>query len=86
MTIKSSSSLRNDYDNMVQLAKKEPVYITRNGEGEMVFISQELFEAREAELTLFEKLLTTEREMLAGAKTYTVDEVECELEDLYGEM
>ncbi len=86
MTIKPSSALRNDYDNMVQLAKKEPVYITRNGEGEMVFISQELFEAREAELTLLEKLLTAEREMLAGSATCTVDEISHELEDLYDEI
>ena len=36
--IKSSSALRNDYDNLVKLSheQQEPIYITRNGEGEMV--------------------------------------------------
>lgn len=39
MLIKPSASLRNDYDKIVSLSKteQEPVCITRNGEGEMVF-------------------------------------------------
>lgn len=39
MLIKSSTALRNEYDKIVGLSKmqQEPVYITRNGEGEMVF-------------------------------------------------
>ena len=39
MLIKSSTALRNEYDKIVGLSKmqQEPVYITRNGEGELVF-------------------------------------------------
>ena len=52
MMIKSATALRNDYDGMVQLSKskQEPIFLTRNGEGEMVFLPIELWEKREAEL------------------------------------
>ena len=58
MMIKSATALRNDYDKVVRLSKEkqEPIYITRNGEGEMVFLPQELWEKREAEL-VFEACL-----------------------------
>lgn len=86
MLIKSSSTLRNDYDTTAKLAKEQPVYITRNGEGEMVFVSQELYEKREMDLTLLEKLLATERNRLAGAPTYSLDEIEADLEAVYAEV
>ncbi len=86
MLIKSSSALRNDYDSIANLAKEEPVYITRNGEGEMVFVSQELYERREAEITLLEKLLAAERNRLAGAPTYSLDAVAQELGEIYAEV
>lgn len=85
MLIKSSSVLRNDYDSLVKLShdRGEPIYITRNGEGEMVFIPIEAYEKREAELILMEKLLSAERNRLAGAKTYSTDNLRSELGELY---
>ena len=85
MLIKSSTTLRNEYDKIVGLSKarQEPVYITRNGEGEMVFLPIEAYERREAELTLLEKLLMTEQNRLDGAPTYPLDAVAAELEDIY---
>ena len=73
MLIKSSTALRNEYDNLVKLAKEngEPIYITRNGEGEMVFLPIEDYEKREAELKLLEKLLSAERNRIAGSPTYS---------------
>ena len=55
MMIRSATALRNDYDGMVKLSteKQEPIYLTRNGDGEMVFLPIELWEKRQAELELF---------------------------------
>ena len=62
MMIKSATALRNDYDGMVHLSKskQEPIFLTRNGEGEMVFLPIELWEKREAELNLLAELLRRE--------------------------
>lgn len=78
MVIKSATALRNDYDGMVRLSKQrqEPIFLTRNGEGEMVFLPLELWEKREAELSLLAELLNRERNALAGAKTSTQDDME----------
>ena len=52
MMIRSATALRNDYDGMVKLSieKQEPIFLTRNGDGEMVFLPIELWEKRQAEL------------------------------------
>ena len=74
MVIKSATALRNDYDKMVQLSKErqEPIYLTRNGEGEMVFLPLELWEKREAELNLLTELLHRESSRNEGAQTFTM--------------
>ena len=46
MMIRPATALRNNYDSMVKLSteKQEPIYLTRNGEGEMVFLPIDLWE------------------------------------------
>jgi prevent-host-death family protein len=67
--------LRNDYNTIAKLAheKEEPVYITRNGEGDIVVMSIEAFERREAMLDLREKLLFAEQQRLSGEATISLD-------------
>ena len=87
MMIRSATSLRNDYDGMVRLSKEkqEPIYLTRNGEGEMVFLPIDLWDTREAELSLLAELLRREQNRLAGSKTYSAEEIRADVEELLRE-
>lgn len=77
MIIKSATALRSEYDKLVQLSKEkqEPIFLTRNGEGEMVFLPIDLWEKREKELDLLAELLRRERNRLAGAQAVPAEEL-----------
>ena len=87
MMIRSSTALRSNYDDMVKLSreKQEPIFLTRNGAGEMVFLPIELWEKREAELNLLAELLRREQNRIEGAKTYSPDEMESLTEEILNE-
>ena len=87
MMFRSATALQNDYDGMVKLSaeKQEPIYLTRNGDGEMVFLPIELWEKRQAELELFAEVLRRKQNKLAGAKTYSASELCADVEDVLRE-
>lgn len=87
MEIRSATALRNDYDGMVRLSKEKqsPIFLTRNGDGEMVFLPIELWEKREAELNLLAEMLRRERSMLSGSRTASMNQMAAMMEEILGE-
>ena len=71
--IKSISSLRNRTGEISALARKknEPIYLTKNGEGELVVMSIDHYEQIKARAELFEKLSVAQTQSAAGKKGIT---------------
>lgn len=75
--IKPSAAIRNNYNEISQLCKEtgEPVYLTKNGEGDIVVMDIKAFSKRESMLKLREMLVEAEESRIRGDKSYTIDEV-----------
>jgi PHD/YefM family antitoxin component YafN of YafNO toxin-antitoxin module len=84
MMIRPSTCLRNDYNEIADFCKTEnqPVFLTKNGEGDLVVMSMEAYAYREEMLDLREKLLEAEAQRLSGAKTFSLDEVNSRMEEI----
>ena len=84
MMIKPSTCLRNEYNDIAEFCKleKQPVFLTKNGEGDLVVMSIEAYSYREEMLDLREKLLEAEANRLNGAKTFSLEEVNRQMEEL----
>ena len=84
MVIKPSTALRNEYNDISKFCKErmEPVFLTKNGEGDLVVMSLEAYSSREEMLDLREKLLDAEMQRINGAKKYSIDEASDRIKDL----
>lgn len=78
MNIKPSASIRNNYNEISSLCKEtgEPVYLTKNGEGDLVVMDIASFSRRESMLRLRENLIAVEEDRLAGRKGFSPDDVD----------
>ena len=88
MIIKASAALRNDYAAISNMAKetKEPIYITKNGEGDLVLMSIDAFEKREQILQLRSKVLQAEQERVDGADTINISQARKQLKERVDEI
>lgn len=85
MVIKSSTALRSDYTAVSNIAHEtgEPVYITKNGEGDLVVMSVDAFDRRKESLDRRARILEAEARRLAGEPAFAVDEVRSMLKEKY---
>ena len=87
MIIKPSTALRNEYGMISDMAHEEdvPIYITKNGEGDLVVMSIDAFERREEVLKLRAKLAAAEQSRLSGQPVFSIEESRKRLEEIYGQ-
>ena len=76
MHIKASASIRSNYNEISKLCKEsgEPVYLTKNGEGDLVVMDILAFERRAKELKLAEDLFNIRTARMNGAKGHSIIE------------
>lgn len=85
MNIRPSSALRNDYNQISELAKVsgEPIFITNKGEDDGVFMSMEAYEEREKMFRHRDMIYAAEMSRLNGNRIYTAEEMEKKMEALF---
>ncbi|HLT25032.1 MAG TPA: type II toxin-antitoxin system prevent-host-death family antitoxin [Ignavibacteria bacterium] len=75
--IKPISDLRNKSNEISELAHNsdEPVFITKNGEGDLVVMSMAHYSKIQLKLDLISKLSVSQKEKAEGGKTETLNQV-----------
>ena len=86
MEIKPSTALRNPYNEMSEYCKRtgEPIFLTKNGEGDGVYMSIEAYNKQQKETELMIKILEVELARLHGTKDYTIEELDADLKKILG--
>lgn len=87
MNIRPSAAIRQNYDEVAEMCRKtaEPVFLTKNGEGDLVVMDIETYNRREKMLKLREELLAVEEDRLAGRTGCTPDELDACLDRIIAE-
>ena len=84
MNIRPSAAIRQNYNQIAEMCRKtaEPVFLTKNGEGDLVVMDIDTYNRREKMLQLREELLSVEEDRIAGRNGCTFDELDSYLTDI----
>lgn len=82
--IRPISDLRNNANDISEICHqtREPVFITKNGVGDMVVMSLETYERQQSLINLYAKLAEAEEEIMGGAEGEDFLEVSRKLRDM----
>ena len=88
MHIKASASIRSNYNEIAELCKTtgEPVYLTKNGTGDLVVMDIVAFERRAEDLRTAENLHRIRTARSNGARGYSISEVRDSLQNTLSEL
>lgn len=88
MNIRPSAAIRQNYNEIADMCRKtaEPIFLTKNGEGDLVVMDIETYNRREKMLKLREELLAVEEDRIAGRNGCTLDELDDYLDDVIAEV
>ena len=88
MQIRPSAAIRQNYNTIADLCRKtkEPIFLTKNGEGDLVVMDIETYNRRDKLISLREKLLSIEEDRIEGRKGCPVDDLEIFLNGLIEEV
>jgi len=77
INIHPSAAIRKNYNEISELCKRtgEPVFLTKNGSGDLVVMDLETFARRESMLKLRETLLRSEEDRITGKPSHSIEEV-----------
>lgn len=88
MNIRPSAAIRQNYNEIADMCRQtaEPVFLTKNGEGDLVVMDIETYNHREKMLKLREELLAVEEDRMTGRNGCTLDELDAYLDDVISEV
>ena len=84
MKIRASADIQTNYNAVIEECRQtgEPIYLTKNGEGDAVVMDIASFERREQLLRAQQMVLESYIDNLSGAKTFSTDEVKAMMDKI----
>ena len=88
MNIRPSAAIRQNYNEIADLCRKtaEPIFLTKNGEGDLVVMDIETYNRREKMIQTREELLSIEEDRIAGRSGCSLDELDAYLDEVIAEV
>ena len=88
MNIRPSAAIRQNYNEIADLCREtaEPIFLTKNGEGDLVVMDIETYNRREKMIQLREELLSIEEDRIAGKSGCSLDELDAYLDEVIAEV